>query len=276
MRFNDGSSQSPTATFLDRKFSADRPFPSSLHHLDSLNNQYSSSHPGPSSLLRDHMTYPRESNSPKQHFQDVNSNKMGHFVPEMSDPPRRNIKVNIEKPQIVRETTPTDHLKAETSDLPPMDSPKLLPANAPPIPMPAPPIHVESSTPSVHVDLSSPPEASEAHTSASSGQEDEESLKVNAARRGRSPSPAPANLSPLEVVQLIMQEAQQRKSEVDEFTGKKTDKQCIFLEEMLTRLLIKLDRVDSQGKDEIRKARKEAVKTVQSTLDQLEAKTSTK
>ena len=143
----------------------------------------------------------------------------------------------------------------------PLDSPQLLPANAPPIPMPAPIVHVEATNDNEQGG-SRPP----------SRQDEDESLKVKQNYRGRSPSPTPPDLTPLQAVQLISQEAEQRRVEVENFNGKKTDKQCVFLEEMLTRLLIKLDRIDSQGQDEIRKARREAVRTVQSTIDLLDSK----
>ena len=97
-------------------------------------------------------------------------------------------------------------------------------------------------------------------------------LTVEQPRRGRSPSPAPPNLTPLEVIELIMEEADQHKQEVDDFEGKRTDKQYIVLEEMLTRLLIKLDRIDSEGKPEIRQARRDAVRNVQSLMDMLDSK----
>jgi len=54
-------------------------------------------------------------------------------------------------------------------------------------------------------------------------------------------------------------------------SGKK-DKDYLLQEEMLTRLLLKLDTIDSGGKDEIRIARKNGIKAVQATLDQLELK----
>lgn len=287
MRFNDGASQSPTSRFQDqdRKYSTERSFAPFVHQpFEHFNNQFRSSHPS-SSLLRDHMAHPQEHTPSKLNSQDQDLNKLGHFTSETSFTPKRNnIKVNIEKANVVNHPDQSE-TKDDFSEYPPMESPKLLPANAPAIPMPAPaipmpapPIHVECTSPLVQVDLTPADhtDASEAHNSTSSGQEEDDCLGVNKhlseARRGRSPSPAPPNLTSLEVIQLITEEAVQRKKEVEVFSGLKSDKQRIFLEEMLTRLLIKLDRIDSQGKDEIRRARREAVRMVQSTLDQLEAK----
>ena len=41
---------------------------------------------------------------------------------------------------------------------------------------------------------------------------------------------------------------------------------------MLTRLLLKLDSIDSEGKEEIRAVRRKAVKTVNASIDILELK----
>merc|ERR1719334_655898 len=52
----------------------------------------------------------------------------------------------------------------------------------------------------------------------------------------------------------------------------KTDKQYLYLEEMLMRQLIRLDNVETEGKDEIRAARKTAVKEIQEQINLLERK----
>ena len=90
--------------------------------------------------------------------------------------------------------------------------------------------------------------------------------------KARSVSPAPAHLTPLEQITAITEELAKHQTAVDTFAGKKTDKDYLYMEEMMTRLLIKLDRIDSQGKDEIRVARKQAVRNVQAALDHLELK----
>ena len=71
---------------------------------------------------------------------------------------------------------------------------------------------------------------------------------------------------------MITAEAKNLREKVESYPGTKKEKSYLYLEEMLTRLLIKLDRIESNGKDEIRKARKEGVRLVQGTLDQLELK----
>lgn len=59
---------------------------------------------------------------------------------------------------------------------------------------------------------------------------------------------------------------------VENFTGQsKKDKEYIYLDEMLTRNLIKLDDIETEGKENIRLARKEAIKCIQKCIAVLEA-----
>lgn len=60
--------------------------------------------------------------------------------------------------------------------------------------------------------------------------------------------------------------------EVDEFVGKKTDMSYRCLEELLTKELLELDSVETGGQDNVRHARKEAVKKLQSIIENLERK----
>jgi len=73
-------------------------------------------------------------------------------------------------------------------------------------------------------------------------------------------------------VQEVINEVPDLEKAVAEFTGSKGDKRFKYLEEMLTRLLIRLDRINSEGNEDIRVMRRDAVKLVQCTLDQLELK----
>ncbi|NXL84679.1 BAG4 regulator, partial [Alectura lathami] len=67
-------------------------------------------------------------------------------------------------------------------------------------------------------------------------------------------------------------EAERLEEEVDEFVGKKTDKSYRLLEEMLTKLLLELDSIETGGQDGVRQARKEAVHRIQAILEKLERK----
>ena len=99
-----------------------------------------------------------------------------------------------------------------------------------------------------------------------------ENLKAEERKATRSPSPSPAHLSPLEQVELVQTEINSLQDKVNNFNGKMKDKDYKFLEEMLTRCMLKLDRIESQGKEEVRLARKTAIRAAQSGLDQLELK----
>uniref|UniRef100_A0A8C3C7W2 BAG cochaperone 4 n=1 Tax=Cairina moschata TaxID=8855 RepID=A0A8C3C7W2_CAIMO len=70
----------------------------------------------------------------------------------------------------------------------------------------------------------------------------------------------------------ITRAAVQLEQEVDEFVGKKTDKSYRLLEEMLTKLLLELDSIETGGQDGVRQARKEAVHRIQAILEILERK----
>lgn len=75
-----------------------------------------------------------------------------------------------------------------------------------------------------------------------------------------------------EQIRRISLELADLRQQVLNFSGKPGDKQYKFLDEMLTRLMIKLDSVDPAGKDDVRKMRKAMVKEVQSVINLLEGK----
>lgn len=95
------------------------------------------------------------------------------------------------------------------------------------------------------------------------------------------PSPAPGHAGPqlhlsdnpgLAKVQEVMGRVLLLQEDVDEFVGRKTDKSYRCLEELLTKELLVLDSVETQGQEVVRQARKEAVQRIQAILDQLEKK----
>lgn len=94
------------------------------------------------------------------------------------------------------------------------------------------------------------------------------------------PQPAAAQAGPqplsdnpgLAKVQQVMARVQLFQEDVDEFVGRKTDKSYRCLEELLTKELLELDSVETQGQENVRQARKEAVQRIQAILDQLEKK----
>ncbi|XP_023944573.2 BAG domain-containing protein Samui isoform X2 [Bicyclus anynana] len=61
-------------------------------------------------------------------------------------------------------------------------------------------------------------------------------------------------------------------TEVENFKGTKKDKHYLYLDEMLTRNLIKLDNIETDGKESIRQGRKEVIKCINDCIAMLEKK----
>ncbi|CAM9768426.1 unnamed protein product [Bubo scandiacus] len=90
---------------------------------------------------------------------------------------------------------------------------------------------------------------------------------------GDQPSTNSAAIQPeIQRILHVMGEAEELEQEVDEFVGKKTDKSYRLLEEMLTKLLLELDSIETGGQDSVRQARKESVHRIQAILETLERK----
>ncbi|KAJ0177422.1 hypothetical protein K1T71_007431 [Dendrolimus kikuchii] len=85
------------------------------------------------------------------------------------------------------------------------------------------------------------------------------------------PQQAPIN-DPITQILSIQTDVLNLMTEVENFTGSKKDKKYLFLDEMLTRNLIKLDNIETEGKENIRLARKEAIRCIQKCIAVLEAK----
>lgn len=88
------------------------------------------------------------------------------------------------------------------------------------------------------------------------------------------PPPKKALITALEVIEDVREKTREFGTKVAALNGAiaKTDKQLLYLEEMLMRQLIRLDSVETEGKDEIRSARKLAVKEIQEQIGLLEKK----
>ncbi|KAM6294563.1 BAG family molecular chaperone regulator 4 [Aegotheles albertisi] len=128
---------------------------------------------------------------------------------------------------------------------------------------PAPPLAAKPSPPTPRVQYSAQPHMYDAAS--------------RKPLRGSRPSEQPPTNST--TVQLgiqrilhVMGEAEQLEQEVDEFVGKKTDKSYRLLEEMLTKLLLELDSIETGGQESVRQARKESVHRIQAVLEKLERK----
>ncbi|XP_018566388.1 BAG domain-containing protein Samui isoform X2 [Anoplophora glabripennis] len=89
------------------------------------------------------------------------------------------------------------------------------------------------------------------------------------------PKPAPQQQkprTPIDQIQVIQKDVSELMGQVQQFAGQPKDKQYLYLDEMLTRNLLKLDDIDTQGQETIRSARKEAIKCIEKAISVLEAK----
>lgn len=71
-------------------------------------------------------------------------------------------------------------------------------------------------------------------------------------------------------VQQIVARVAKLEQEVKCFDGKKNDKKYLLLEELLTKELLALDSVDPEGRADVRQARRDGVRHVQTILEELE------
>uniref|UniRef100_A0A3P9K7X1 BCL2 associated athanogene 3 n=1 Tax=Oryzias latipes TaxID=8090 RepID=A0A3P9K7X1_ORYLA len=71
-------------------------------------------------------------------------------------------------------------------------------------------------------------------------------------------------------VQQIVGRVASLEQEAKAFSGKKNDKRYLLLEELLTKELLALDSVDPEGRADVRQARRDGVRRVQTILEELE------
>lgn len=71
-------------------------------------------------------------------------------------------------------------------------------------------------------------------------------------------------------VQQIVERVAKLEEKVKCFNGKKNDKKYLLLEELLTKELLALDSVDPEGRADVRQARRDGVRRVQTILEELE------
>ena len=83
--------------------------------------------------------------------------------------------------------------------------------------------------------------------------------------------PSPADIK-LVRIKSIVQKTEEMEGKIAEFVDPAKNKNYLYISETLMKILLDLDTVDSEGFDNVRKARKEGVRTVQTLVDKLEAK----
>ncbi|KAL6419873.1 hypothetical protein ACFW04_009722 [Cataglyphis niger] len=87
------------------------------------------------------------------------------------------------------------------------------------------------------------------------------------------PKPPPVPKDPLEKVAEVQKEVDNLAEQVRRYVGdSRQDKQYIYLDEMLTRELLKLDDIETEGRENVRQARKNTIKSIQDTISLLETK----
>ncbi|KAK7869544.1 hypothetical protein R5R35_002312 [Gryllus longicercus] len=87
------------------------------------------------------------------------------------------------------------------------------------------------------------------------------------------PHKQPVGNDPISRVQAIQKDVNELKLKVDNYSGNsRKDKDYMYLDEMLTRNLLKLDNIETEGKDDVRQARKAAIRNIQQCISILESK----
>ncbi|XP_077990797.1 uncharacterized protein LOC144445117 [Glandiceps talaboti] len=97
------------------------------------------------------------------------------------------------------------------------------------------------------------------------------SMDANASTR----TPENQIIPQLVEIDKIMRDTSVLQQRVDAFQGTKSDKEYLQLEEFLTRNLLKLDNIESNGNEEVRHFRRNTVRSVQNAIELLEQKVST-
>jgi len=87
-------------------------------------------------------------------------------------------------------------------------------------------------------------------------------------------APPPAANPKIAKLDKIKDDVETLMEKIQKFDGSKTDKEYLYLDEMLTRHLISLDGIDPEGQLEIRQLRKESIKSVNRCLSLLDRKVS--
>ena len=76
----------------------------------------------------------------------------------------------------------------------------------------------------------------------------------------------------IELIDNIKREAEMLFPRIEAFRGNRDDREFLYLDEMLTRHLLKLDNVNVEGREDVRLARKETIKSIQRCINLLESK----
>lgn len=71
-------------------------------------------------------------------------------------------------------------------------------------------------------------------------------------------------------LETIMESVEEIKVKISGFQGSRKDKEYLYLDDLLTKLLIQLDGIDTEGRNEIKQMRKESINNVNKCLSLLD------
>jgi len=80
----------------------------------------------------------------------------------------------------------------------------------------------------------------------------------------------PKKQDPMSIIQGILEEAEKYENEIDNFTGEYQDKKYRYLDEYLTRCMLKLDSIETNGDPNLKQARKNALIYINKVISKLE------
>ncbi|KER20931.1 hypothetical protein T265_15214, partial [Opisthorchis viverrini] len=87
--------------------------------------------------------------------------------------------------------------------------------------------------------------------------------------------PQPPPVTSYDLISKALDELELLKPEVDAFASPEKDKQYIYLEDRLDKLVSKIDQIEADGDEDVRNKRREAIKQVLGTITLLEQKLAT-
>ncbi|XP_004625681.1 BAG family molecular chaperone regulator 3 isoform X1 [Octodon degus] len=195
-----------------------------------------------------------------------------------------------QQPMTHRESLPVTHPENKPESKPGPTGPELPPGHIPiqvirkeadsksVSQKPAPPSEkVEVKLASAPIPCPSPsPAPSAVSSSAKNVAAEEKPTPSPAPTEATAPKPEEAEAPPKHPgvlkVEAILEKVQGLEQAVDNFEGKKTDKKYLMIEEYLTKELLALDSVDPEGRADVRQARRDGVRKVQTILEKLEQK----
>lgn len=118
--------------------------------------------------------------------------------------------------------------------------------------------------------------ASAAHADSPSRQQPDQSQPQQTPRQEPEKQMPHPDADSILKIQSIQRDVLNLMDQVDRFTGStRKDRQYLYLDEMLTQNLLKLDTIDTEGKENIKQARREAIKCINKCISVLEAKADT-